>query len=150
MVAMNRNVVKKLIVDILPLWMRATGSYVRKHPYINDLDILSGKSVGDVLEWFRFHFPYVTVLHQGASRMSLMLNDLFKVDVWHVPFGMLPFFRQEFDTGKDSIHWKALAKSKGLKLSTVGLFHSDGKPVNHVFKSKKDIQKFLLAYPKPS
>ena len=126
------------IIQKLPSELIPTGSFVRNHKVLNDLDFLSLTPLNKILSQIKG----ATIISKGNKRTKIILNGA-NIDIWFIDDkNLLPFFQLEFDSGLNIIRLKMKAKAKGLLLSVNGLF-KDNKRIGLNIKTKKDIINFI-------
>lgn len=103
------------------------GSCRRGKETIGDLDILvTGRDHPAIIEWFVSHPQAGTILAQGETKASVLINDGVQVDLRVVPeasFGAALYY---FTGSKEhNIRARKLAISRGMKINEYGIFEGE-------------------------
>ena len=115
------------LLKLFPKYLIVTGSYVRRHPIINDIDFLTLKPINYVMKAMFNRFHKVKIISSGKNKVffSIYLPNRIKpitINIWHVPNKhLMPYYKLEYNSGMNIIHIKREARKKGFKLSIKGL-----------------------------
>jgi DNA polymerase/3'-5' exonuclease PolX len=144
------------------------GSYRRKQPYLNDIDLISFRPLEYLLEKIKdkeaklklFKIKIIKNIVSGPAHTSLIVSfhsDFynkkikFQLDLFYAPSGECISSLLHWTGNKNfNIRMRAQAKRLGYKLSQHGLFFTNsGKKVTGI-KSEKDIFRLLkVTYKRP-
>jgi hypothetical protein len=118
---------QKKVHGLLP-----TGSYVRKHDNLNDLDFLTLNDLKNIEKDLNDNFD-IEIIRKGKKIIIFTLDGV-KIDIWHVPsIEQLPYYMLEYGLGKEIISIKKRVRQRGYKLSIKGLQNLEtGEYVKHL------------------
>jgi DNA polymerase/3'-5' exonuclease PolX len=127
--------------------LHITGSIKRKEPNIADIDFLTNKNLtyitSEIMQLYNTKInstgPYYTSLYIST------VHGVIKIDLWRprdvYEYKFLKWFR-EMPKGKN-IHYRTLAKKKGLSLSDRGLY-TDSNHTEYIdFDTLDELKQFL-------
>lgn len=102
------------------------GSCRRGKETIGDLDILAtGSDHAKIIDYFVKHREVTTVLAQGDTKASVLLEEGVQVDLRVVDDAHFGAALQYFTGSKEhNVHMRKIAISKGLKVSEYGVFRT--------------------------
>lgn len=125
--------------------MAIAGSLRRKKEIIGDIDILSCRMSQKIMDLFTSYPRVQTILSQGKTKSSVILQDGIQVDLRLVDKKSFPYALNYFTGSKEhNIRLRNIAQKLGFTLNEYGLFDSNSHSL--LCKDEKDIYKRLGLY----
>lgn len=147
--------IEQYMIDLFkPLFVKIAGSYRRRLPRSNDIDLLiENGNINSIKE--KLDEQLLVILGEGDSKLTAIWRynkdyNAHRLDVRVISAEQWPYALMYFTGSKEfNIHMRQHAQSMGLKLSEYGLFDELG--ISYPAFSEEDIFKYLnLEYVKPS
>ena len=118
------------------------GSYARKEPVINDLDIATMRNIDHIINDFKILYPNLKIKKKGEKYSRIKISKLF-IDIWKAND------KEELKSLKvvrsldleHNIAYRKIAGKLGMNLNDYGLFKGDKRLS---FKSENELRKHLL------
>lgn len=133
------------IVKEFPKYLYPVGSFIRKEPNPNDLDMISTKSLDEVLDFFENYYDVLDIPREGKKIATIIIKigkERLKLNIWKADKETLPFFKLSYSYPRNFIiGLRRKAKTHGYLLNDNGLFKNKKRVPG--IKNEKDIFRFL-------